>query len=1409
MSDAPRYGWRRFWRPQGLDVSCGAGDGFLDDPEREGVWSYNPKCRTLPDLLARNPILVLCGPPGSGKSTELRLVEEVGLNAIEEFEVISRNAAAFGASSPLLHLSVRSPQWENARRNGKGILFLIDGLDEALQREQTLLSSLIELLKTESSLEKVRLVLACRSAQWLSETGQALARLWNREGSEFVYELCPLRRADAALALREEIPDRLDSFFEELARCEAAPLARWPITLNMLIAQFRDTGSLPSSRRVLYHSAIKRLIEEWNPVRERNLRSTDPNWIPGEKLQLARRIAAMTIFGGKKALVRSNHSSDPDLLTYADVLGNDGILEIPSGGFVALGLDKIDRITETRLLESGASGNTDAGQAVRFSHRTLAELLAGEFVAGLPTEELRRLFFVTQPNGEECVAPQLLQTAAWLTGHQEGGAFSNLLLSLHPEALLHADLSPLSSEQKAAVVASLIAKADAGDPGPDRAISRASHSLGYPGIEDLLRPAILDESRHLHARRFAFSLARICHVAELADAIWQVLDRPQDTMRRDAGYALRVISKDPSLWIKHLRNLAAGEMGPDPDDTLKGMAMRLLVPRLLPVRDIINWLSPPKMTFFHGAYQGFLHFDLPKAVVLEDLEDCLDFLRTKLGCFDSLSPYKSFSNRIFDLACENLHFPKIADSLLRLWLETVRRYLPLPRQSDPTEPLAIFSDTDTCEIFVQTFLNHTGVSNDDVRNFFSLTSTLGLGFLLDQIAKAPKSKRSNWALAIRYAAGHEEREGHRELLQQRFEEFEEIRKVFPPIQKNGLDIHDTLTRFEKAGDLILKRRQKRNQEKFRRIPKPHLTGKDVFLAGLEQCRSGKAGGWINISHGIIRESKPADPVVIKIGNTELFLDQSEGDQQLIQDCARKFLFEFADERSDRNHRTNWSESAYWAISWLRDEVDADPDLRKEVSQKWIGAIIDAFDNGEDEHQELVTRAYRWNSDATRQWLRTKLDRYLVVGDPGWLLPLMAFETVWNRTLSEDLKAFLAAPEIRPVSIRDGLLHLLKHDSEFGRELISEYLESIKSSDPGLAKPISRVVAAVTTFFGDSKSRESAWPLIAGNRTTAKSLFLENVPEIDRRELKTIELIDSYQIADLLILLFQLFPPEQDLPLNESTVVTPTDECIGLRRDLLQLLIRRGETAEIQRFLNSLPTIEADLYRWNLDEAKQNRALIDWEPSQPAEILRLVRIAEGSLIRNADDLLEVVLASLARFQNDLQYHHVHRVWDGQSPKHEEFVSKEIEDWLKHDLKRVAVNREVEVNRFDERVDLKIEAFPSGNSDGLPITLIIEVKRAQNPEIPDSIKNQLVGKYLAPNPGWNHGIYLVAWFYTQRIWEERQYLKSKTPKSAAKELAMHCSEAGKTSDCRIAPFLLDCSCSPRAEKKRERKRLPSRG
>ena len=1399
MEEVLYHPWKRFWRPEGVEVSCGStGEGFLDDPESEGILSYNPKCKHLSAVIVDNPVLVLCGPPGSGKTTELKRTRE-GLGLNEGIEVIFRQAVAFGTGNLLPELSVRSNQWVHALKSGKDILFLVDGIDEALQREQTLLSSLIELLKAEP-LDRVRLVLTCRSAQWQSETGKELGSLWGRQGTDFVYEMCPLRYADVNQAVESEVSGQPQAFFREIERCEAVSLARWPITLNMLIAEFRESKRLPASRRLLYHSAINGLVEEWNPGRESKLRSSEPDWLPDDKIKLARRIAALLIFGGKKALVRSDISSDPDCLTYADILGDGTIDETPLGREFRISRSKLDRITETRLFETVATQETDSTLAVKFAHRTLAEQLAGEFVAGLAVDELRRLFFVAQSSDEELVAPQLLQTAAWLAGSPDGSSFFELILARHPEALLHADLSPLGDTHKCSIVTRLIEKAASGDPGPDRSVSKASHSLRFSGIEKLLRPVMLDESLNLHARRFALHLARICHLPALADSVWRILERPDDVMAHEAAYTLHIVEENPEEWKDKLLRAAADGMGTDHDDTLKGVALGLLVPKCLPVRDILGFLSPTKQASYFGSYRSFLNFALPKAVSEQDLGAALDFLRKKRGCFDTLSPYEDFANRVFDLACENLDSPEIADLLVLLWIEKAREYLPLPKDSGDTARSAAFATNEQFSVFIEAVLNHPEVRSEEVDLVIERGAEIDLKFVLDGIAEATPAQRKNWAIAIRYASQSEEREKHRELLQQRYLEYSEVRDVFPPIRKPRLDIHDTLVRLEKAGELILKRHQERNRKRHAAIAKKHTTWKDVFDKGLAQCRDGKSGGWINVAHGLRGDTSSDEWASSGVENSTLFLQQTVEDRATIRDCARRFLFVFKDERDESNCATNRSEAAYRAIEWLRDEILANVELQDEVREKWIGAVVDAFNNGEEEHQELVRLACQLEPDRSRGWLRTLLDRRLKGEGEGWLLDLRAFESSWTRELSEELAEFIGGSDIKHGSMRDGLLHLLKHDPAFADKFILARLDAIKRDDAELLYDVSRAVAGVTWFFAEGRLKDKAWPLIAGNPKSAKKLFVENVRELGRREEKSIDQMESRQIGDLLLLFFGLFPPQDDPPLSrEPTFVSPTDECISLRRNLLQTLTRRGEIAEIQRFLNSLPDAEANIYRWNLNEARQTRALLAWTPVQPHELLRLVRISHGSIIRNANDLLDVVLGSLSRFQDDLQRHNLHRVWAGNSPEREEFVSKEIAAWLKRDLKSVAVNREVEVNRWNERVDIKIEALPSrGNGDDL-ITLIIEVKRAQNSEISDSIESQLVGKYLESNPGWSHGIYLVAWFFSKGKWEHRQYLRSKTPKGAATELRKDCQAVEQSRGYRIAPFLLDCSDVPKKRKK----------
>ncbi|MFK5924479.1 MAG: NACHT domain-containing protein [Verrucomicrobiota bacterium] len=1389
-----KFDWPRYWHSQNSAIFCGEdGEGFFVDPNTDGLQLHNQDCQVIEDLFNRSQVLVLCGPPGSGKTSELeRLRQKIETNITPNQTLLFYHASQFGTGSNLADLTTRLPLWKKSQESGKEIILIIDALDEALLREKTLLNSLIGLLKYQQ-LETLRLVLSCRSAAWEPETGNTLARLWGSEGKQIVFELCPLRRHDVKLAADSDA----DTFFDEIVKNDAIPLARWPMTLNMLLEQFEKSGSLAGTRREFYKNSIKRLIDEWDSKRKRRTQSLLGNASKKEKIQLARRIAAMFMFSGKSALVLSDRSSDPAHLTYSDVLGKRSAEILDIGKTFDISQFEIESLAQSNLFEPFGTSLEAPAPAVKFAHHTFAELLAAEYVESLPSTELLHLLCLPTDDGKEMVAPQMIQVASWLASAPDNELFFELLLQHHPETLLQADLSLYSVGQKESLVRRLIDIAETQDPGPSRSISSLSHTITFPGLSDILRPVILDSSRNHWVRQFSLEFARKCQLSDLDSALWEILERPHDEMRRDAGYALSVIEKNPQPWKKKLLQLAAGELVSDTDDTLKGIALRLLVPTCISVRETIPYLTYPKEESFFGSYQAFLYRQLPGYLLPEDLPDSIEFLSSLRACFDSLSPFQKFADRVFEMACDNLDQPEIAIPLVEMWLAKARKFQPLPKVADQSEIASVFSDSAQVNTFVSTALNHPDTKVEDVVLLLGYLSQMDLGWLLEQLSSALESRRKIWAMAIRFHTGSESREKYRALLQQSYKQYPEIRDRFPPITKAGLDLHDTMLRFERAGELHLTRRREQSARRQKARSNKNPTWQNMFEEGLEQCRGGHAYGWVNVIPPLLAKADSLNFTSLDIDSAPLFANLSIKDKSLLRTTAKKFLLEFNDKRNKEEQRTNGSNAAYHAVRWLRDELNDDEKLNAAVREKWIAALIDYSSNAEDEHKEMVKLAFELNPSECRKWLKTMLERRLNDESEGWFSDFHAFNQIWDRAFSELLAEILSSPSIKPQSMRDGLMFLIKNDRSAAIDFAQAFLQRLQNSCTNLKSPSDRAFAGTALLILHSEMWTQIWPLIASDLESTRKLFLENVSDFDLRSFTFLSSLDSDQIADLYLLLIHLFPPSDDPPLSrEATFVTPEDECISLRGDCTRELTRRGDTEQLGRILNHLTPDQEGGIRWQLHEATQNKNRLEWSPIACKDLLKLVQHSHASLVRNGDDLQAVILYSLEHFQENLQRQNISRVWDGDSPKREEILSHEIEQWLSRDLKGITVNREVVVNRLNQRVDLKVEALPHDSSGENLITVIIEIKRAHDNRITksnilESIKEQLIERYLNSEPEWSHGIYLVGWFKSKGRWEKPQFLKSKLPKGARSELRKYCDKATQQSGNKIASFLLDCS------------------
>jgi hypothetical protein len=205
---------------------------------------------------------------------------------------------------------------------------------------------------------------------------------------------------------------------------------------------------------------------------------------------------------------------------------------------------------------------------------------------------------------------------------------------------------------------------------------------------------------------------------------------------------------------------------------------------------------------------------------------------------------------------------------------------------------------------------------------------------------------------------------------------------------------------------------------------------------------------------------------------------------------------------------------------------------------------------------------------------------------------------------------------------------------------------------------------------------------------------------------------------------------------------------------------------------------------------------------------LVGRAEARLVRNEDDLLDLICESLERFQARLTRSinpTVVRLWNYEgagtrrhsySPKDEEDLSNEIASWLEDDLgteRGLVLNREVQL-RTGQRSDILVDAVARNRDNESRLTVVIEVKGCWNDEVQTAATTQLVEDYLAKN-GLTHGLYVVGWFMCPR-WDHprrppRNHLANQDFETALGEVARYTTDYDEGSGSFVARgILLDC-------------------
>jgi hypothetical protein len=178
--------------------------------------------------------VALLGEPGIGRSHAVRdvaardnTVVDVGLDSVADVQEVRDRLAAVDAAVdegvPPHRITVR-----------------LDSIDECALPTKVLLHHLEATLRRHPT---PRIVLGCRTADWPETFGARLRALV--PGFE-VYELLPLGRDDIAELAASRGVDGT-SFLAAIVDAAAVPLAALPLTLDLLLGTYEQSGRLPGS----------------------------------------------------------------------------------------------------------------------------------------------------------------------------------------------------------------------------------------------------------------------------------------------------------------------------------------------------------------------------------------------------------------------------------------------------------------------------------------------------------------------------------------------------------------------------------------------------------------------------------------------------------------------------------------------------------------------------------------------------------------------------------------------------------------------------------------------------------------------------------------------------------------------------------------------------------------------------------------------------------------------------------------------------------------------------------------------------------------------------------------------------------------------------------------------------------
>lgn len=1359
MADTRTYSWHRYWRPiKPKDIES-EGDfrlrQFLQD------WEISSPRHTdaVPfQAIETIPCLVLLGEPGIGKSTGLRSeIDRIGQNASSEL-ILDLNLKQYGSEPELLAATFRSESFNEWKEMGRILHVFLDSLDEC----QLSIRNVAEILKRElralSNTDGLYFRIVCRTADWPESLGAELKRLWG-DDSFAMYELSPLRPHDIRAAAQSEGINP-EAFWNELEEIGVIPLATKPINLLPLIDAYLADRTLPASQVELYRQSCLRLCEESSESRHEARYSGE--YSEHDRLKAASAIAAALIFGGLPAIrLRAKRTRAPSTDLIATELTNYQIKDF-----------KLQKRLLEETLNTGLFSAYDSGR-LGWAHQTYGEFLAASFVdEHLSDQQIMSL--ITHPDDPDGrLVPQLYETAAWIASMRP--TIFAAIVGREPEILLKSDMVDQSPEAKAALTESLLQLYNDRKRVERRRNYGLYRKLEHPDLVAQLRPYILEKDKNFFARREAFDIATACKLTELQHELFSV------ALDSSEHYYLRVFALAAFVNVADIDSLAKAKVfaleqaGEDPDDELKGIALSVLWPEHLSATELFAALTDRKKDFLLGNYWRFLDSNPIHQLDVSDLPTALNWIAEQsYRRLPRHSDLEKLYNAIFWKAWSSFSVPGVLDSFVGAAVSRLAQYEPivdeqdgwgkLPNQYESSFEYAIRHDHDKRrQLLLSALTNFQSpqLTSRLVSSATPLCTSDDFSWLLEHYTDATWESLHPRLLELAQYVIDPNNVEHVGLVRR-------LQAASPVLYQQ---LEEQLTR--EASRRESQRRQHENNERTR------VSEREARLAQVDNAleiaigriSSGDHRGWLSLYWADLGDPRnhqmPYDVRRFDLTKTYAWEHSDHDTRVQFVTGAVRYLAEYElnlengeNDLEDRSVQGYAGIAAFCLI--LKLGIGSAEVLPVEIWRKWAPIVVhNTLSSGEPEEvlRPLITGSYEHAPEQT-------IDAMVqILTDDRLSLPsnIRLFDYCWDDRIANTLLRLASEYQLGRSALHVVLRYLTRREVPgadlYAKSLINPPFPNHDALERGVVAAYSLMQHSLDGGWG------TVWPALQSDEQFAEAV-LERVASYPGNRTHSLgSQLAERELGDLYEWLAKRYPSREELP-SAGAFSESSEGSIARWRDAIpHLLSNKGtwQAVEVLRWMHQeFPESNELIHVLML--AQEHVLRKTWRTIHPDIVFALANNEHGRFVRNGDELLDVITASLTELVTRLQGETplARTLWNeprgrqdpNQSyvPKDEQALSDVIKDHLDKSLKArgIVVNREVEISRrtgeySGARTDIHVDArlrVPN-QEEYQVLKAIIEVKGIWEFKLFDCMKSQLVEKYLEKTDC-KHGLYVVGWF-----------------------------------------------------------------